>query len=398
MRRFVPSLLLLGLLLFLLPIYFRAPTTEVQVLSVVLLFVGLLLGFGNQPRGLEILTAITALVSFVGVAFLGRNLAGQNGAYCFLVLWALMLAGGGLILWRRATIVERGQVMVVNQLPENRALILGEGVHRPLTPTFERIVAVLPAYELVQEITLEHLNTESLFNVERIDVLVRYRVQSPRDVVFKFPNREQAMENLQRERGMPRTNSDYVAFWTELLQRRMAVEVDEMMRAVVSVINGPTEVAKQRGDHARRVRTRLQDGVKRWGIEVIDLRILEVVVDPDRIRAANRDKIIERELQDAARTSTLHAEEVEKLGTAQARVTARMVSEIVSALRAQGAQLSPDELEHIVITAMQRVTDVQQLSGFFRQLSQRDQSGATPGAASAPPPGTAGSPPGTTNR
>lgn len=395
MRRFIPSVLLLFLLLFLLPIYFAAPNNEVLLLSVLLLAVGLFLAFGNQPRGLEVLAAITVLISFIGMAFLGRNIAGQNGAYCFGVLWIVTLLGGALLLWRRATVVERGQILVVNQLPENRALIFNEGVHRPLTPSFERRVAVLPSYELLQETELLLLNTESLFNVDKIEVLVRYRVQSPRDVVFCFPNREQAFEQLERERGSPETNSDCVAFWTELIRRQMALELDEVVRAAVANIGGPTEVAKQRSEHARRVKIRLQEMVTRWGIDVLDLRFLEVVIDPDRIRAANRDKIIERELQDASRNATLHAEEVEKVGTAQAKATARMVSEIVAVLKEQGATLSSEDLEKVVITAMQRMTDTQQLSGFFRQLTQAGQSSAaasagarTPGAPT-PAPGAA---------
>ena len=70
----------------------------------------------------------------------------------------------------------------------------------------------------------------------------------------------------------------------------------------------------------------------------------------DRIKAANRDKIVEREIQDAQRLAKMQADSVEQVGMAQARATAHMVGEIVSELRKQGAELSAEELEKIVNT------------------------------------------------
>ncbi|MBA3945431.1 MAG: hypothetical protein H0X37_12800 [Herpetosiphonaceae bacterium] len=385
MRRLLPSVLLLFLLIFLIPIYQVQQTSEVLILSVSLLAIGVFLAFGNQPRGLELLGGITVLMSFVGIYFAG-HIMGNNGGLCLLTLWALALVGVAALMWRRATFVERGQIMVVNQLPDNRIIIFGEGVHRPLTPSFERLLAVLPAYELIQEIELHRVNTESLFNVDKIEVLIRYRVNSAREVVVGFPNRERAFEELQHERGHPESNGDYVGFWTEMMRRQMAHEVDEATRSLIASISGPTDVSKGRSDHARKIRVRLQESVQRWGVDIMELRLLEVVVDPERIRAANRDRIIARELQDAERKATIDAQVVEKVGAAQAKATAQMVSEIVGSLKEQGADLAPEDLERIIITAMQRMTDTQQLSGFFRQVTQAQAGGAPPG----PPTGGSG--------
>src|SRR4028119_834852 len=109
MRRVLPNVLLLLLLLFLLPIYQATPTTEVLALSILLLGAALFLGYANQPRGLELLAALTALVSFIGIVFLGRSLGGPNGGYCFLALWLVALLGGFGLFWRRSVLVERGQ-------------------------------------------------------------------------------------------------------------------------------------------------------------------------------------------------------------------------------------------------------------------------------------------------
>ncbi|GAC1354339.1 MAG: hypothetical protein NVS4B8_13410 [Herpetosiphon sp.] len=385
MDRLVRSALLLMLLLFLVPVYQARSTNEVLILSVALLAIGVFLAFGTQPRGLQILAALTVLVSLVGISFLGATFFGHNGGSCFLMLWILALLGAAATIWRRATFVERGQLVVVNQLPDNRVLVLTEGVHRPITPPFERLLAILPAYELIQQIDLETVNTASLFNVTSIHALVRYQIESARDLIVSFPNREQAFEALQRERGIARTNSDLVAFWTELVRRQMDHEVDEAVRATVAGIHQPADVARGRIEHGQRIKGDLQQSVKRWGIKVVELRLLEVVIDPERIRAANRDYFIEREQKDAERKAMISAQTVETVGTAQARVTARMVSEIAEALKQQGAELTPDEIERIIVTSMQRTTDTQQLSGFFRQLSGQ-QSGDPGPPRDTPPP------------
>jgi regulator of protease activity HflC (stomatin/prohibitin superfamily) len=374
MRRVLPNVLLLLLLLFLLPIYQATPTTEVLALSILLLGAALFLGYANQPRGLELLAALTAIVSFIGVTFLGRSVGGANGGYCFLTLWLVALLVGFGVMWRRSVVVERGQILVINQLPDNRALVWREGFHRPVNPLFERTVAALPGYELILEAVFENLNTESLFNIDRIEVVVRYQIAEPREVVFCFPNREQSREALLQERPQADTTSEQVAFWTEMIRRQMLMEVEQAIRTIIANVTGPTDVARKRDAVARQTRERLQTSVKRWGIQVLDLRFLDVVIASDRIRAANRDVIIERERQDAERAAQLRAREVALVGEAHAQATARMVEELVRTLKAQGTPLSVEEIERIVITAMQRIGDQQQLSNLFRDLS----TGATP--------------------
>jgi regulator of protease activity HflC (stomatin/prohibitin superfamily) len=371
MRRLIPNALLLLMLLFLLPIYQANPSTEVLAPGILLLAAGLFLGYTNQPRGDEILFVLTAVISFIGIAFLGRTLfGGANGAYCFLALWLLLLAGALALFWRRAVVVERGQILVINRLPENRALIWHEGFHRPVNPLFERVMAALPSYELIVEALLENLNTESLFNIDRLEMIVRYQVAEPREVVFCFPNREQARDALLRERPQVDTIDEQVAFWTELIRRQMLQEVEQAVRSVIANVAGPTDVARKRDQHAAAVRDRLQASVSRWGLKILDLRFLDVVVAAERIKAENHDKIVERERQDAQRGAELRAHEVKLIGEAHAQATARMVEELVRTLKAQGTPLTNEEIERIVITAMQRVGDQQQLSSFFHDLSQ----------------------------
>jgi regulator of protease activity HflC (stomatin/prohibitin superfamily) len=162
-----------------------------------------------------------------------------------------------------------------------------------------------------------------------------------------------------------------------MIRRQMRLEVEQAVRSVVANVADPTDVARTRDTHAQAARDRLQASVSRWGISVLDLRFLDVVIASDRIRAANRDVLIERERQDAQRLAELRAQEVALVGEAHARATARMVEELVRTIKAQGTPLNGDEIERIVITAMQRVSDQQQLSGFFRDVSQGASTGST---------------------
>jgi regulator of protease activity HflC (stomatin/prohibitin superfamily) len=378
MRRVLPNLLLLLMLFFLLPVYAAIPTPQVLLLGVALLAAGFILVYTNQPRGIEVLIGLTTVLSFVGVAFWGRVLTGStNGGYCFVGLWILLLIGAGMLLFQRAVFVERGQILVINQLPENRALIWTEGLHRPLKPFVERRMAALPAYELDLEITVQDLNTRSLYNVDAVKVLVRYKVDQPRDVVFCFPNREQACELLVRERGEPRpTDTDaHVAFWSEMMLRQMRLEVEQSVRTEVANVGGPTDVAQDREMHSRHIHSRLQSSVARWGIKVIDFRLLDVKINPDRVRMKYRDMKIQREVEDAQRLAEIRAREIRLVGQAQADTTARLVAEMVRTLQQQGTNLTTDDIERIVITAMQRMSDQQQLSGFFRDVAQASSTG-----------------------
>lgn len=377
MRRMLPNLLLLLMLFFLLPIYQQTQSQQVLVLGIALLAAGFILVYTNQPRGVEVLIGLTVALSFVGMAFWGRLLAGPNGGYCFVGLWILALIGSGVLLFRRMIFVERGQILVINQLPENRALVWNEGLHRPLKPIVERRMAALPAYELDLELFIENLNTRSLYNIDTVKVLVRYKVDQPRDVVFCFPNREQAYEFLLKERGEPRdTDTDeQVAFWTELILRQMKLEIEQSVRTEVANIGGPTDLAQDREIHARHISKRLQNSVSRWGMKILDFRVLDVKINPDRVSMMYRDFKIQRQREDAQRLAEIRAEEIRTLGQAQAEATARLVAEMVRTLQEQGTSLSTDDIERIVITAMQRMSDQQQLSGFFRDVAQAGAAG-----------------------
>ncbi len=282
MSQFAPNLLLFVLLVFLVLIYLVRRTTDVLTLGMLILAVAVFLANTNRPRALEILAFMTAFVSILGVLVLGQSVGGTNGGYCLLVLWFILLALLVQAVRRRAVLVERGQVLIVNQLPTNRVVVLEEGLHRPLTPLVERKLAALPAHGLVLDTTLAHVNTRAGSNVEHMRVSVQYTVEQPHEVVVQFPNREQAQTQLVRERGEPPADNTtaQVAFWTELIQRQMRSETDAAVRSVMAGVSDVGKVVRARHELEYGITERLQQAVSRWGLAVHDVRLLEAVLDP----------------------------------------------------------------------------------------------------------------------
>lgn len=290
MRQFVPNLLVFVLLLFLVPIYLLRPQTDVLTLGLLILAAAVFLAYTNRTRGLEILAGMTAFVSILGMLVLGQAVGGTNGGYCFVGLWFILLAVAVQAVRRRAVLVERGQVLVVNQLPANRVMVLDEGLHRPLYPLLEHKLAALPTHGLVLDTALDQINTRAFSNVEHLRVAVRYSVEQPQEVVVHFPNREQAQAQLVRERGEPPADNtaEQVAFWTELIQRQMTSETDRAVRSVLASVSDLGKVVRARHELEYQITERLQQAVTRWGLAVQDVRILEAVLDPETQRTVDQ--------------------------------------------------------------------------------------------------------------
>lgn len=380
MREFAPNLLLFLLLLFLVPIYLMQRTTEVLTLSILLLAVAVFLAYTNRPRGLEMLAFMTAFVSILAIFIFGQTMAGTNGGYCFVFLWLLVLVLIVRMFRRRSVMVERGQIMVINQLLTNRLLVWEEGWHRPLNPLFERRLAALPGYVLNLDTTLEHLNTRSVYNVDQLRVLVRYFVEQPHEVVVNFPNREQAQTQLVRERGEPPANAtaEQVAFWTELIHRQMRTEIDQSTRSVLAGIADLSKLVQARHEIDDRIGERLQQSVARWGITIEEVRLLEVGLDPEYQR------MLERSAQNARTGETLPnpvlsspatqqepngrpQEPAQRQAPATERFqhdpaeadqpndnqTEQLVRDVMERLKAQGRSANTDEVERLVRKALE---------------------------------------------
>lgn len=359
MRRFAPNILLFVLLLFLVLIYRSRPTTEVLALAIILLAMAVFLAYTNRSRGLEMLAFMTAFVSILGMFLLGQVLGGVNVGYCFVVLWLLVIAFAARMLRRRAVLVERGQLLVVNQLPNNRIVVLEEGLHGPLTPLLERKLAALPAYELVLDTAFEHVNTQSPANIDQIRVLVRYGVDKPPDVVNNFPNREQAQTQLVRERGEPPadTTSEQVAFWTELIQRQMRIEVDQSVRSVLAAVADLSKLQRARHEIEHQIDEQLHKSVSRWGMTVIEVRVLEVnidpayqhLLDPEAQNTHTGDTRPHPSVPAASQTPTTRFPDDQP----QLDQTERVVREVIERMKAQGTEPNPDQIEQIVRQVMQ---------------------------------------------
>src|SRR5439155_24574039 len=109
----------------------------------------------------------------------------------------------------------------------------------PPIPQVQRIAAVIPKYELSQDVRVQKINTRSGFNIDAIDVHVLYRVADPLKTMSVrewtgIPNRGRVQAEIAAEMGQSLTTARTdVAFWEKLLKRQIGVSVDDIVRTVI---------------------------------------------------------------------------------------------------------------------------------------------------------------------
>jgi regulator of protease activity HflC (stomatin/prohibitin superfamily) len=172
---------------------------------------------------------------------------------------------------------------------------------------------------------------------------------------------------LVRERGEPpaRDTAEQVAFWTELIQRQMAGDVDQSVRSVVARVADLGKLVHARHEIEDQIGERLQQAVARWGIHVEEVRLLEVTLDPAYQRMLERDTQAARTGETIPHPSLLAptADSEQPREGAQAaqesapsqgapaeqpQANAQVVDEVMARLKAQGATPSRDEVERMV--------------------------------------------------
>jgi len=152
---------ILGLMfLSLLVIYLiSAPSMLITFLSVLIMLVGLIMAQSSSWRDIGILAAVAVIISMVAVALVASARLGSVGIVIALVLW-------GLLLWTLFSSARRS----IMPLPRDRAILIRNlvtgQVHRadgpivgPNVPFMERLVAVVPLYELFSDVRVEKINT-----------------------------------------------------------------------------------------------------------------------------------------------------------------------------------------------------------------------------------------------
>jgi len=221
-------------------------------------------------------------------------------------------------------------------------------------------MAVIPLYELSQDVRVEKVNTKR-FNVDSIHVHIHYRVADATRALRGIPNRSQVQSQIAKGMSMDlRKARQDITFWEKLLGNQMALEVEDIVREVVYnnvFAQNPLEVYQRREDLAGLVHDRLSKLVSRWGVEIDALEFERIDVDPAVLQRLNKANIRLDNIEQKKSDAEGEAAWIERTGAAQAKAEAMRVAEMVQALKESGVDMTANDLREIVIDAIHASTE-----------------------------------------
>jgi len=332
------------------------PSNLVTFLCVITLAISLIVAITSDWNDLSILGLFAGLVSLVAAYFVGRSLRfGAIGGVLIPLLWLGVLA---LIFTR----VVRG----VMRVPKEHAVLIRNrntyGIfvaQSPLViPVLERIVAIIPLYQLSTDVEVKKINTFGGYDVNQIDVRTRFKVADRADaprVLESYTNRDQAQTKLADEIGkdVDRVRID-LTFWEKLLAEVMHEAVEDVVRAVIFESKQSPVVAFGGREQLRlEALERLNERMNTWGIQVLVLEFIRFEVESERFKLANRERTRSIEEIDAEHYAKLEADRIKRMLTSEVEAEALRVRAIIDALRQSGVEITAD----IVIKAIHAASD-----------------------------------------
>src|SRR5262249_46275222 len=175
----VTSILAL-MFLSLLTIYMiSTPSPLITFLSVLIMLVALIMAQSRSWRDIGILASVSVIVSMVAIGLLASARLGRLGTLIVLLLWGLLLFA--LLTWARRTIIPlpRDRAILIQNTFTGQVHLADGPIAAPNVPLMERIIAVIPLYELHEDLTVATINASAPQNVDEIKVHVNYKVVDP---------------------------------------------------------------------------------------------------------------------------------------------------------------------------------------------------------------------------
>jgi hypothetical protein len=356
----VASTLVLGLLFFSLVAIYLVTSQNILVtgLSILIIALCLIIVRIGDWREIGIVGTLAAIVSVVAANVVGQARFGDVGGVLLAVVWAFVLLG--IFAWISGNI---------QRIPSDRAIIsvrtyTGQLVNpsaplaTPMLPFLERKIATIPLYELSSDVTVKNVNTAKQHNISAVNVHVGYKVANREKAPLALagiPNRGLVQTDIAKELGkdIDDARTDII-FWEKLLDKQMQLEVDDVVRAVVfQTVEDPAKGYREREQLglAERIRERLDELVRRWGVEITRLEIDSMDVDRDRFKTSEGETNMEKAKAER------EANRIRLVRQAEAAAEADRVRQLVIALKEAKVDVSPALLEDIVISAIQASTD-----------------------------------------
>jgi regulator of protease activity HflC (stomatin/prohibitin superfamily) len=313
------------------------------------------------------------IVSMVAIALVASPRLGSVGTVIALVLWGLLLFA--LFSSARQTIMPlpRDRAILIRNLFSGQVYRADAPIVGPNVPFLERVVAVIPLYELISDVRVEKINTQRQ-PVDAVDVHIRYKVKDPQNTFIGIPNLGQALDSVAKEMNQDLDEARLrVTFWENLLNRQMKIDTDNVVLEVVfdnRFAQNPLEVFSKRQDLEQTVIDRLRRLVSRWGVELIDLRFERVEFNPEVAKSINKAGIREEETLVKKIEAERDAMRVDLVLGAEVRAEAERVKTIIAALResleGSGVEITPD----LIVKAITATSDWQ-MEGDFSLMTQQ---------------------------
>ena len=440
MSRLSPSVLLIILIVSCLFIYLGPGTTQPLLVGVILLLIlafGLFLAFSGgtaeqREASRRMLGTFTGIVAVASAALLGQDaIDNRIGLVCAPVLLVAAYMAFLAILSRSGLNVEEGEVLLIQRRMDHQHVIRPPGLHSPMVPALEAGIAVMPTYTIETDVDVDMVDTSVLHKVDRITVDTKCRIiqhfpegNEPIPVEmryegflklpYNYPNRDHVFKELADRRNQPITEARMTAdFWIEAIQRQLSHDVDQELRAIIhdsTFYNpekrsygklGPADISARRSEVSSLLRQRVQEQVTQWGIEVLELDITQVMLNPDRIRAFYQEFSNNREIRDAERKLRLEVSRTRELAEAESfkmqrqaeteldiqrkrneveleiqrrrnemesDATLAMLKHMVETMLADNPDLKPDDLKHMVMVTLEE----------HKRMQYRDRAGLLP--------------------
>lgn len=373
----------------------------VTFLSVIIMAVSLMIALNGGWREIGVMGMFAALVSVVAARFVGQARFGGLGGVVIPILWLGVLVLVFRWISRNKLVVQGDRATILQNVYTGSLHVVPPPLAPPPLPQMQRIAAVIPKYELSQDVRVEKINTQSGQDIDLIVVHVYYRVIEPLTALsFRegsgIPNRGRAQEAIAKEMNQElHVARRQVQFWERLLNQQIDTAVDDIVRNViwswdivqvskiadVPSATGTTQPAqaadvpagngvasaqptadkpppgavdayKQREQLSSEIRQQLIAQVASWGVKIRDLQLERVEIDPKRFEVLGRLKRLERETEEEQIKATREATRIRLIREAEAEAEARRVAELISSLRESGVQLSDEKLKEIVIDAI----------------------------------------------
>jgi hypothetical protein len=363
-QRAATSLILGLLFVSLLVIYLVVPrNTLVTGISVAIMAISLVVALSGSEREIGVMAAFAALVSLVAAYFWGQARFGEIGGRVVPILWGIFLIVIANWIQRNTFSVPRDVAIMIVNTYTGGARVATPPLAWPLFPQVERIVARIPLYELGEDVTVEKINTKSNHNIDRIVAHVHYKVVEPGQAMRGIPKRTHAQQEVAKTLGQDinKVRGD-ITFWETLFGRQIQRDTTKVVHEVVweytppperpSSVSNPVDAYMYRDQIEATMTRRLNEEVRHWGAVIVELKLVHFDVAGERFKAANLDKVTERETKQKEIEAQREATHIKLTGQALAITEAERVTQLVRSLQEAGVDLSPQMLQEIVVSAI----------------------------------------------